>query len=313
MTTNIYPFLKPYFWATLVSAVISALSSNNNNSILISVISLITSVICLYELYQMRTISDHLSRAFSYQIIGTIGALASLIIGLLALLANPITNMGFMVFTLIIALIFAIIGIIGSYHFYWGLDELIEPNGYDYPVGRIKWCFYLAFIEALIVGLLSLAQVAFLAIIVSAGFSAARLYLLYTYLQAVRVREEQPLRKSEHEKSLSLTRERLFLLGVFRELCQLQAIVMIERPRYVPRAGKQQQIIPPEILHDLGIAREGQSLVIESIFIDIFNPAQMLIRQHFANNFNVVLIFQAVFEHLELELADHAHDDFLHA
>lgn len=98
-----------------------------------------------------------------------------------------------MVFTLIIALIFAIIGIIGSYHFYWGLDELIEPNGYDYPVGRIKWCFYLAFIEALIVGLLSLAQVAFLAIIVSAGFSAARLYLLYTYLQAVRVREEQPL------------------------------------------------------------------------------------------------------------------------
>lgn len=138
MTTNIYPFLKPYFWATLVSAVISALSSNNNNSILISVISLITSVICLYELYQMRTISDHLSRAFSYQIIGTIGALASLIIGLLALLANPITNMGFMVFTLIIALIFAIIGIIGSYHFYWGLDELIEPNGYDYPVGRIK-------------------------------------------------------------------------------------------------------------------------------------------------------------------------------
>ncbi len=48
MTTNIYPFLKPYFWATLVSAVISALSSNNNNSILISVISLITSVICLY-------------------------------------------------------------------------------------------------------------------------------------------------------------------------------------------------------------------------------------------------------------------------
>ncbi len=193
MTTNIYPFLKPYFWATLVSAVISALSSNNNNSILISVISLITSVICLYELYQMRTISDHLSRAFSYQIIGTIGALASLIIGLLALLANPITNMGFMVFTLIIALIFAIIGIIGSYHFYWGLDELIEPNGYDYPVGRIKWCFYLAFIEALIVGLLSLAQVAFLAIIVSASFSAARLYLLYTYLQAVRVREEQPL------------------------------------------------------------------------------------------------------------------------
>lgn len=83
---------------------------------------MITSVICLYELYQMRTISDHLSRAFSYQIIGTIGALASLIIGLL-----------------------------------------------------------------------SLAQVAFLAIIVSAGFSAARLYLLYTYLQAVRVREEQPL------------------------------------------------------------------------------------------------------------------------
>lgn len=128
MTTNIYPFLKPYFWATLVSAVISALSSNNNNSILISVISLITSVICLYELYQMRTISDHLSRAFSYQIIGTIGALASLIIGLLALLANPITNMGFMVFTLIIALIFAIIGIIGSYHFYWGLDELIEQT-----------------------------------------------------------------------------------------------------------------------------------------------------------------------------------------
>ena len=39
----------------------------------------------------------------------------------------------------------------------------------------------------------------------------------------------------------------------------------------------------------------------------------MLIRQVLADDLDVILIFQAVFEHLELQHADHAHDDRLHA
>ncbi|MCI7210407.1 MAG: hypothetical protein MR521_09275 [Butyricicoccus sp.] len=194
MTTSIYPFLKSYFYASVVSTLLAIIPTNAGPlNVVSTLVSLACSVVCLYELYQMRNISDHLNRAFLYQIGGLIGALVSLLVGLIVALANP-RNVGFMMFTMVIALVFAVIALMGSYHFYWGLDELIELNGYHYPLGRIKWCFYLTIIGGVVSWLCSLLGIGLLNMLITAGFSAAQLYLLWQYIQAVRAREEdQPL------------------------------------------------------------------------------------------------------------------------
>ena len=59
----------------------------------------------------------------------------------------------------------------------------------------------------------------------------------------------------------------------------------------IPRRGEQQQAVALEILDDLGVARELELLNIEVLLI-ILNPANVLIRQVFADDLNVILVLQ---------------------
>lgn len=92
----------------------------------------------------------------------------------------------------ILALVFALFSVIANYHFYWGLDELIETHGYHYPLGRIKWCFYISIISTVVVLFVEFAAGSgWLTQFLSLAASGVQLYLFYGYLQAVRTREEQ--------------------------------------------------------------------------------------------------------------------------
>ena len=79
----------------------------------------------------------------------------------------------------------------------------------------------------------------------------------------------------------------------------------------IPRRGEQQQAIALEILDDLGIARELELLDVEVLLV-ILNPANVLIRQVFADDLNVILVLQTVLEHLKLQHADNADDNRFH-
>ena len=79
----------------------------------------------------------------------------------------------------------------------------------------------------------------------------------------------------------------------------------------IPRRGEQQQAVALEILDDLSIARELELLNIEVLLV-ILNPANVLIRQVFADDLNVILVLQTVLEHLKLQHADNADDNRFH-
>ena len=90
---------------------------------------------------------------------------------------------------LLVALAGAVITVIASYFFYTALDDLAVVRGYDYPAGRIKWCFWLSIIIAVASAVLELAMPG-AARIGSLVLQVVILVLLWQYLQAVR-RSEQ--------------------------------------------------------------------------------------------------------------------------
>ena len=85
------------------------------------------------------------------------------------------------------------------------------------------------------------------------------------------------------------------ILRVFREIRETQVLVMVGRVGDIPRRGEQQQAIALEILDDLGIARELELLDVEVLLV-ILNPANVLIRQVFADDLNVILVLQTVLD-----------------
>lgn len=92
----------------------------------------------------------------------------------------------------ILLLLVTLAGIIGmlvaAYYLYAGLDDLILPRGYDYPVGRIRWCFWLQLIGSFASSAVSNLST-WLGIVVQLIVSAAVLWLLWQYLQAVKAKE----------------------------------------------------------------------------------------------------------------------------
>ena len=85
---------------------------------------------------------------------------------------------------------------------------------------------------------------------------------------------------------------------------------MLLRPVDVPAVGEQQQIPAADVLDPLGVGGEVEGLGIQLLVLD---PADILIGQVLHADIHIVLIFQPVFQHVELERAHHPHDDLLHA
>ena len=145
----------------------------------------------------MRTISLRMEKAFRWNIIGLVMVIAGLVLAVVAVFtaaANPMvyltgnsTMVAFLM--LLVALAGAVITVIASYFFYTALDDLAVVRGYDYPAGRIKWCFWLSIIIAVASAVLELAMPG-AARIGSLVLQVVILVLLWQYLQAVR-RSEQ--------------------------------------------------------------------------------------------------------------------------
>ncbi|MBS7223748.1 MAG: hypothetical protein KH050_00205 [Clostridiaceae bacterium] len=195
MTTKIYEPLKLFFYASLINLILILIPSADNAffDLLISFVGIAAGIISLYALYRMRDISSHLRGAFNFSVLSIIGMLVSLLFTVISTFnADSGFAIGMILFFSILALVFALFSVIANYHFYWGLDELIETNGYHYPLGRIKWCFYISIISTVVVLFVEFAAGSgWLTQFLSFAASGVQLYLFYGYLQAVRTREEQ--------------------------------------------------------------------------------------------------------------------------
>ena len=167
------------YWLMLLLGTVLGLS----DSTLISVIAFIPVIIELYQLYLMRTVSDGLEQAFRWNIAGMTIAVASLVLALLAL------GSVLAVLLVLAALGGVIVTVIADYYFYSALDELAAVRGYDYPAGRIKWCFWLSLIGGVAAGILGLMAPGIVTP-VSLAVQAVILALLWQYLQAVRKDEQ---------------------------------------------------------------------------------------------------------------------------
>ena len=195
MTTKIYEPLKLFFYASLINLIIILIPSTGSLffNLLINLIGIAAGIISLYALYRMRGISSHLRGAFNYTVLSIIGMLVSLLFTVISTFnADSGFAFGMVLFFSILTLVFALFSVIANYHLYWGLDELIEINGYHYPLGRIKWCFYISIISTVVVLFVEFAVGSgWITQFLSLAASGVQLYLLYGYLQAVRTREEQ--------------------------------------------------------------------------------------------------------------------------
>ena len=89
---------------------------------------------------------------------------------------------------LLVTLAGLIVMIVADYYFYFALDELILPRGYSYPLGRIRWCFWLSLIGGIIATIVG-AVSPFLALVVKIVMAAVIIWLLWQYLQAVKAKE----------------------------------------------------------------------------------------------------------------------------
>lgn len=167
------------YWLMMLLGTVLGLS----DSTLITVIAFIPVIIELYQLYLMRTVSDGLEQAFRWNIAGMTIAVAGLVLALLAL------GSVLAVLLVLAALGGVIVTVIADYYFYSALDELAAVRGYDYPAGRIKWCFWLSLIGGVAAGILGLMAPGIVTP-VSLAVQAVILVLLWQYLQAVRKDEQ---------------------------------------------------------------------------------------------------------------------------
>ena len=192
---TLYPILRTYLKAGVAAAVCSLLLTLCSDAGLlqlpVALASIAASIVMLYEVYRLGKYSSRLSTAFSYQLVGTIGAMLSLVVGVLSgLFAGNGMGVGIFIFMMLVALVFAILSAIGQYHFYWGLDEWIVPNGYDYPEGKIRWGFYVTILGVIVQIPLRMLSLATMESLVATTISVVQLVLLYQYAQAVRRKEQ---------------------------------------------------------------------------------------------------------------------------
>ncbi len=150
--------------------------------IIASLIGFIVGVVQLYELYAMRDVSDGMGRAWRTMLLSLALTFGGLLLTILAI------GSALSILLLVVTLAGLIVMLVANYYFYSALDELIVPRGYDYPQGRIRWCFWLQLIGGFAYRIGS-AVSPFLALVVQIVIVAVIVWLLWQYLQAVKVKE----------------------------------------------------------------------------------------------------------------------------
>lgn len=176
----LYKNLWTYWLMMLVALVLSFVPDN----IVTMLVALAVNVVMLYQVYSMREVSDSMGRAWRVLLVGLVLTFGSMLLALLAL------GSMLSILLLLVTLAGAIVMIVADYYFYAGLDDLVAVRGYDYPAGRIMWCFWLALIVAGLGFLVNM--IGFETIVSLAAFvvNAVSLVLLWQYLRAVKQNEE---------------------------------------------------------------------------------------------------------------------------
>ncbi len=135
----IYQNLRIYWLMQLIALVLLPF-----DHIIASLIGFIVGVVQLYELYAMRDVSDGMGRAWRTMLLSLALTFGGLLMTLLAL--GSVLG----VLLLFVTLAGLIVMIVADYYFFFALDELISPRGYNYPLGRIRWCFWLSLIGGIV-------------------------------------------------------------------------------------------------------------------------------------------------------------------
>lgn len=171
--------LWTYWLMMLVALVLSFVPDN----IVTMLVALAVNVVMLYQVYSMREVSDSMGRAWRVLLVGLVLTFGSMLLALLAL------GSMLSILLLLVTLAGAIVMIVADYYFYAGLDDLVAVRGYDYPAGRIKWCFWLSLIGAVAAAVLDAAMPG-ADTVVGLVIQAVILVLLWQYLRAVKQNEE---------------------------------------------------------------------------------------------------------------------------
>lgn len=150
--------------------------------IIASIIGLVVGVVQLYELYAMRDVSDGMGRAWRTMLLSLALTFGGLLLTLLAL--GSVLS----VLLLFVTLAGLIVMIVADYYFFFALDELILPRGYNYPQGRIRWCFWLSLIGGIVATVVG-AFSPFVSLVLQIIVAAIIVWLLWQYLQAVKEKE----------------------------------------------------------------------------------------------------------------------------
>ena len=177
-----------WYWVAMVASMVLGLFDQT----VLMIFSLAASVVQLYALAKLRPFHERIQKSFTYTIICLVLMIVTLLAALLGISTMTTGSGAWVVLLLAVLVASAVFALLSSYHFYWALDELRDANGYNYPDGRIRWCFYLAIIS---VGVTFVVQQisygSFLYYFVSLGFQIAILVLLWRYIKAGQLREEQ--------------------------------------------------------------------------------------------------------------------------
>ena len=172
----LYKNLWTYWLMMLVALVLSFVPDN----IVTMLVALAVNVVMLYQVYSMREVSDSMERAWRVLLAGLVLTFGGMLLALGSVLS---------ILLLLVTLAGASVMIVADYYFYAALDDLVTVRGYDYPAGRIRWCFWLSIIGAVAATVLNIALPG-IEKVISLVIQAAILVLLWQYLQAVKQNEQ---------------------------------------------------------------------------------------------------------------------------
>lgn len=190
---KIYPYLRVLWGALAVSAALNlaVLSSSMLVLMAANVVNLLCYGAIAYVLYRLSGESALLGRAFPAQLLAI--ALIAFALICTQLAGDNVMLQNFMS---LLSMAGSVAGLLSEYYLYWGLDERIIPHAYNYPARRIRWCLYAPLLGAMAASLFMLTMqpvLVLLAVAVQLGAQIVPLVLLWQYMRAVQMREDNPL------------------------------------------------------------------------------------------------------------------------
>lgn len=187
---KIYPHLRVLWAALAISAATNLAALSNSMPVLLAanIINLICYGVIAYVLYRLSDESALLGRAFPAQMLCI--ALIALALVCTQLAGDNVMLQNFMS---LLSMAGSVAGLLSEYYLYWGLDERIIPHAYNYPARRIRWCLYAPLLGAFVASALILTALPLPAVCVQLVGQIIPLVLLWQYMRAVQMRENDPL------------------------------------------------------------------------------------------------------------------------